>query len=163
DGFSAAFGAAAATARADVQAALDGWANTIQNFNYADGSNAFNVTVRMDTTVSSGFFQTQPSEMTFDAQGKPRSAVIRLGAGGTPFAFHGPSVNALLTNANTGGLIYTAETGNWATMSGVGYEGGRDAANPELMGTGARFLPSYLDALVLKDAYGYTVVPPAKN
>src|SRR6516162_5247136 len=61
DGFNAAFGASAQTARADVDAALRSWANTIQDFN--NGSNFFRLTVKMDTSLGDGFGRTSPNEM----------------------------------------------------------------------------------------------------
>src|SRR5580704_16461900 len=50
DNFNAAFGSQATAARAEVDTALLYWQNAIQNFNYADGSNSFRLTISVNPT-----------------------------------------------------------------------------------------------------------------
>jgi Ca2+-binding RTX toxin-like protein len=87
---------------------------------------------------------------------------------GTLFTFTGPSVQALLTSNNGGpngtGLnhpVHTAQIFNTYTNSTTGttYDGCNDVLNPVLFPR-LRHLPSLLAALILKDAYGYTITVP---
>jgi hypothetical protein len=80
DNFNAVFGSQATAARAEVDAALSYWQNAIQNFNYADGSNSFRLTISVNPTDHSNDGATLPGLLT-DGQGKPKAALIQLGAG----------------------------------------------------------------------------------
>jgi hypothetical protein len=88
---------------------------------------------------------------------------------GTLFTFNGPSVQALFTsnNAGSGGsdfgvALHTAEPSNTFTDSaGVTFFGAQDSGNATFE-PGRRYLPSLVDSLVLKDAYGYSVTDPHK-
>jgi hypothetical protein len=80
DNFNAVFGSQATAARAEVDAALLYWQNAIQNFNYADGSNSFRLTISVNPTDHSNDATTLPGLST-DGQGKPKAALIQLGAG----------------------------------------------------------------------------------
>src|SRR5262249_51364064 len=82
--------------------------------------------------------------------------------------FNGPSVQALYTSNNggpggqdTGRAVHLAEPGNHFTdpTTGIEYFGAKDANNATFS-IGQRLMPSYLDALVLHDAYGYVITPP---
>jgi Ca2+-binding RTX toxin-like protein len=85
---------------------------------------------------------------------------------GKLWLFRGPSVQALFTSYNrvspgsdSGRPTHTAEPANTFTdAGGVRYYGSEDANNA-LFEYGRRYLPSYLDALILHDAYGYTLAP----
>jgi Ca2+-binding RTX toxin-like protein len=85
---------------------------------------------------------------------------------GKLFLFRGPDVQALLTSYNrvspgsdSGVPTHTAEPINTFTdANGVRYSGSEDANNAYYE-FGRRYLPSYLDALILHDAYGYTLAP----
>ena len=87
---------------------------------------------------------------------------------GTLFTFTGPDVQALLTSddgdsVDTGRAEHTARPGNAYTnpVTHVTYTAVYDAVNP-LYFYGRRYLPSLMDALILRDAYGYAVnTPPA--
>lgn len=85
---------------------------------------------------------------------------------GRLFTFTGPSVKALLTsynrfspNGDFGRPLHTAEPVNSYTSGSVTYAGSQDTNNA-VYEYSRRYLPSLLDALILKDAYGYTVMPP---
>ena len=85
------------------------------------------------------------------------------------FTFEGPDVQALFTSDNAGTqdlgtAIHTAEpaAGNTLVRNGVTYYGAQDSDNA-IFELGRRYLPSYLDALVLKDTYGYSVNVPPRN
>jgi hypothetical protein len=80
DNFNAVFGSQATAARAEVDAALSYWQNALQNFNYADGSNSFHLTISVNPTDHSNDATTLPG-LLVDGQGKPKSAIIQLGAG----------------------------------------------------------------------------------
>jgi hypothetical protein len=80
DNFNAVFGSQATAARTEVDAALSYWQNAIQNFNYADGSNSFRLTISVNPNNHSNDAMTLPGLLT-DGQGKPKAALIRLGAG----------------------------------------------------------------------------------
>jgi hypothetical protein len=80
DNFNAVFGSQATAARAEVDAALSYWQNAIQNFNYADGSNSLRLTISVNPTDHSNDATTLPGLLT-DGQGKPKAALIQLGAG----------------------------------------------------------------------------------
>jgi hypothetical protein len=91
---------------------------------------------------------------------------------GVWWTFTGPDVNALLTT-DEGGAMGSADNLP-AHMSEIGFSGvaasyvnptthvayyeGRDLMVPA--GSFGRQLPSLMDALILKDAYGYTITPP---
>src|SRR6266849_6205359 len=75
DGFDAVFGANANLARDDAAAALMAWQNVISNFNYADGTNTFRISMSMDNQNGLGGFA---SRGTIDAQGKPHSGGIGI-------------------------------------------------------------------------------------
>lgn len=85
---------------------------------------------------------------------------------GKLYTFTGPSVQALLTSYNRfspdgdfGRPLHTAEPANsFANSGGIGFFGAQDSNNAQYE-YGRRYLPSYLDALILKDAYGYTLAP----
>jgi hypothetical protein len=87
---------------------------------------------------------------------------------GTLFTFNGPDAQALFTTNNggsggkdTGKALHTAEPtpGNTVTAGGVTYYGVQDSDNA-VYENSRRYLPSYLDALILRDVYGYTITPP---
>jgi hypothetical protein len=85
---------------------------------------------------------------------------------GTLFTFTGPDVQALFTSddgdsSDVGGPEHTARAGNSYTepFTHVTYTGVIDVVNP-IYNFGRRMLPSLMDALVLKDAYGYAVLAP---
>jgi Ca2+-binding RTX toxin-like protein len=86
---------------------------------------------------------------------------------GTLFTFNGPSVQALFTSNNGGSggsdfgvALHTAEPSNTFTdPAGVTFFGAQDSGNATFE-LGRRYLPSLLDTLVLKDAYGYSVTDP---
>src|SRR5262249_21329235 len=85
---------------------------------------------------------------------------------GKLFLFQAPCVQALMTSYNRFSLhnnalrpVPTAEPINTFTdAGGVRYTGSEDANNAYYE-FGRRYLPSYLDALILQDAYGYTIAP----
>ena len=94
---------------------------------------------------------------------------------GELLVFRGPSVDALLTtnNGGPGGTntrdpAHVANPGleNMVSINGGyfhgSYYGARDSGNAS-DGATFRRQPSYLDALILKDAYGYTINPPTSN
>ena len=88
---------------------------------------------------------------------------------GELWAYNGPDVQALFTTDNAltqdlGSPVHTAEpaAGNLVTLNGVTYYGAQDSDNARFE-INRRYLPSYLDALVLKDSYDYTINPPARN
>src|SRR5262249_12688586 len=60
-----------------------------------------------------------------------------------------------------GAAVHTAEPGNTYTdpATAITYYGVQDSDNAAYE-DGRRYLPSLLDALVLKDAYGYSITPP---
>jgi len=80
------------------------------------------------------------------------------GGSGEYFTFLGPDVTALLTSAGspTNSPIHTA-TVDAAQVSGI--SGSVDAGNASIS-PGTRYLASNLDALVLQDAYGYSINLP---
>jgi hypothetical protein len=85
---------------------------------------------------------------------------------GTLYTFNAPDVQALLTSddgdaTDMGAAEHTARVGNWYTdpSTHVTYTGTVDAVNP-VYSYGRRMLPSLMDALILKDAYGYTIRTP---
>jgi hypothetical protein len=87
-------------------------------------------------------------------------------AGGTLFVFEGPSVRALLTSDDNifGGVAvpaHMAKPGNSYTdpVTQVTYSGTLDVLNSSYA-FGRRVLISATDALILKDAYGYTITLP---
>ncbi len=87
-------------------------------------------------------------------------------SGGTLFVFDGPSVRTLLTSDDQGGWGeplpgHIAKAGNSYThpATKVTYSGQLDALNSSYK-FGRRVLISPTDALILKDAYGYTVNLP---
>ena len=80
DNFNAVFGSQAATARAEVDAALMYWQNAIQNFNYADGTDTMRLTISVNPADHTNDAITIPG-LSLDAQGKPEAALIELGAG----------------------------------------------------------------------------------
>lgn len=75
DGFDAVFGANANLARDAAAAALLAWQNVITNFNYADGTNTFRISMSMFNQNGIGG---AASSGTIDAQGKPHSGTIRI-------------------------------------------------------------------------------------
>ncbi len=86
---------------------------------------------------------------------------------GTLFTFSGPGVNALLTSddggsLDTGAATHAAAQGNAYTDPATGqtYTGMVDLMNPIYL-YGRRVMPSLQDALILADAYGYSVTAPA--
>jgi len=115
DGFGAVFGSQAVTARLVVEAAIQGWAGAIENFNYADGTNDFKLTVNMGSDKNTGASAAFASKV--DANHKPMAGTITLGAGTdghgagyfldpTPFEsseFQGTVINAYAANATAGG------------------------------------------------------------
>jgi hypothetical protein len=252
DNFNAVFGANAATARADVDAALAAWQGVIQNFNYADGTNTLSLTILMNLNDPSNDAEAVPGLRT-DWHGRPEAGEVLIGTGpyghgggyfldptpinssafqgtivnpyvrdalpgspaygladfftvvlletthtlglntdpnelfqqnqngylhstgqpdtvdspGTLFTFNGPDVRALFTSdngdsTNTGMALHTARPGNSYTDPATGfvYTGAFDSDNA-LYYESRRMLPSLMDALVLKDAYGYTIAAPA--
>src|SRR5262249_46967228 len=114
DGLNAVFGSNATLARNVVQAAIDGWANVITNFNYSNGTNNFKLTVNMGSPGlgAEAYFASQ-----VDANHKPMAGTISLGSGGnghgqgwfldpTPYdssEFQGTIINAYAANATPGG------------------------------------------------------------
>jgi hypothetical protein len=86
---------------------------------------------------------------------------------GTLFTFSGPGVNALLTSddggsLDTGAATHAAAQGDVYTDPATGqtYSGAVDLMNPIYL-YGRRVMPSLQDALILADAYGYSVTAPA--
>ena len=73
DGFNANYGANAAVARANVQRAVDDWAQAIVNFNFSGGSNVYNVEINAAPISGRGV----TSNITHIG-GKPNSADITL-------------------------------------------------------------------------------------
>jgi hypothetical protein len=111
----------------------------------------------------SELFTSDPNHYLTDTGQTDKSLVGEL------WAYNGPDVQALFTTDNAltqdlGAPVHTAEpaAGNQVTLNGVTYYGAQDSDNAKFE-IGRRYLPSYLDALVLKDSYGYTVRPPARN
>jgi hypothetical protein len=80
DNLNAVFGANAATARAVVDAAIQAWETVIVSFNFADGSNAFQLTVLADPTHK-GNGALAWSGLQNDGQGRPTSGKIELQSG----------------------------------------------------------------------------------
>ncbi len=85
---------------------------------------------------------------------------------GTLYTFTAPGVNALLTSddggsLDTGAATHAAPQGDTYTdpVTQQTYTGVVDLMNPIYM-YGRRVLPSLQDALVLADAYGYTITTP---
>jgi hypothetical protein len=85
---------------------------------------------------------------------------------GTLFTFTGPDVQALLTSddgdsTDFGAAEHTTRVGNYYTdpVTRITYNGIVDVLNPIYL-YGRRMLPSLMDALILKDVYGYTISPP---
>jgi hypothetical protein len=88
---------------------------------------------------------------------------------GTLWAFNGPDVQALFTTDNGDSesrpsALHVArpDPANRLTLGGITYFGAEDTDNASY-DVGRRYLPTYLDALVLKDAYGYDVNPPTDH
>ncbi len=89
---------------------------------------------------------------------------------GTLWTYTGPDVQALLTTDDGGspegnGLPpHTADpaAGNKITYNGSTYYGVQDSDNAYFE-SGRRYLVSDLDALILKDSYGYTINLPANS
>ncbi|MEM7313279.1 MAG: hypothetical protein AAF497_09020, partial [Planctomycetota bacterium] len=85
----------------------------------------------------------------------------------TYWIFEGPSINAVLTNFDIGG---TASNGRHAaralsgnqpiSFDGNDYFGSRDVMNGTSITSGGRALISNKTALILQDAYGYTINLP---
>jgi hypothetical protein len=85
---------------------------------------------------------------------------------GTLLTFTGPGINALLTSddggsLDTGAATHAAAQGNAYTdpVTHQTYTGQVDLMNPIYL-YGRRVLPSAQDALILMDAYGYTITSP---
>jgi Ca2+-binding RTX toxin-like protein len=86
---------------------------------------------------------------------------------GKLWTFTGPDVRALMTsynrfspNGDFGVPLHTAEPVNsYVSPSGVVYGGSQDMNNA-VYEYGRRYLVSLEDALILQDAYGYTITPP---
>jgi hypothetical protein len=84
DSFSV-YGANETLARSIVDRAIADWERVLVNFNYNDGTNTFNLTLRAESG-----FPGSSSISDVDAQGKPRAATVRLddfGGGGQPWYF----------------------------------------------------------------------------
>jgi hypothetical protein len=86
DGFAAEFGADAAMARADIDAALSDWATLITNFNYASGPDTFNVNISIG---GSGFGASTSYGGSWQIGGKPNQASIGIGGGNPSGTDHG--------------------------------------------------------------------------
>ncbi len=115
DGFNAKFGAAAATARAVVDAVIVAYERMIVSFNYASAGQTYNLTVNMNA-VNSGFGASAGLNSLLG--NKPKSGTINMGAGSgttgtgngwfldpTPFEsseFQGSIVNAFSGDAQSG-------------------------------------------------------------
>lgn len=72
-------------ARSIVDRAIADWERVLVDFNYSDGTNVFNLTLRAESG-----FPGSASITDVDAQGKPRAATVRLddfGGGGQPWYF----------------------------------------------------------------------------
>jgi hypothetical protein len=80
---------------------------------------------------------------------------VDFNGSGDLWTFHGPSVQALLTEDGSGQVMYVARPPNAVN----GFQGGVDSGNPVLEDS-ARTLPSNLLALLLHDAYGYDIEEP---
>jgi hypothetical protein len=80
DGFNAVFGGQASAARAVIDSALATWQNLIVRFNYADGSNAFRISVSVNAADRTNDGQAYVG-LTTDSQGRPTSGSIVIGAG----------------------------------------------------------------------------------
>src|SRR5262245_56880096 len=78
DGFAGVFGANAELARRVVDGAIHSWEGVIENFNYADGTNTFRLTVNMDAADTRLDASAGP---TGQLQGKPVSGAMRIGRG----------------------------------------------------------------------------------
>src|SRR5712692_128851 len=61
DGFDAVFGANAGLARDAAAAALLAWQNVITNFNYADGTNTFRISMSMSSQSGIGGSASSPT------------------------------------------------------------------------------------------------------
>jgi hypothetical protein len=87
------------------------------------------------------------------------------GEAGTLYAFRGPSIHHLMSSTNgttdSGVGKHSAKVGRTVNFGGETYIGARDIANSGFF-TGTRCLVSNTLALMLKDAYGYSVVMPAQ-
>jgi Ca2+-binding RTX toxin-like protein len=87
-------------------------------------------------------------------------------APGTLWAFNGPDVQALFTTDNGDAesrpsALHVArpDPANLLQLNGRTFIGAEDTDNASY-DLGQRYFPSYLDALVLKDVYGYEINPP---
>jgi hypothetical protein len=79
------------------------------------------------------------------------------------WVFHGPSITHLTTSDNdgtsdAGGPEHTAYTNQTVTWQGQTLQGAEDLMNGGLGGSERRLIPAYV-ALMLHDAYNYTVAP----
>jgi hypothetical protein len=114
DSFNAVFGVNADTARAVVDSGLLTWQNIIQNFNFADGSNTFSLSISMDPpTHGNGAVAWTGAHM--DGRGRPTGGRIVFdsgwdGHGGGYYldsnpnspAFEGDLLNPYVRNATPG-------------------------------------------------------------
>jgi Ca2+-binding RTX toxin-like protein len=90
----------------------------------------------------------------------PTNQPDMAGLGGHLWTFTGPDVTALFTDSlNASAAVPRPEWIARPPNAVNGFSGADDAANDNL-DDGVRYLPSNLDALILKDAYGYTVNLP---
>jgi hypothetical protein len=85
---------------------------------------------------------------------------------GTYWVFQGPSITHLMTSNNGGpsgsalnGAVHSAADGATVTWSGQTLSGAEDLMNPTYSYSMRTLLPNTM-ALILKDAYGYEILPP---
>ncbi len=93
----------------------------------------------------------------------------------TYWVFRGADVNALFNGSSKAYIKANPQTGPYnavhvsepSTLGPINYAGlalyGARDSDDGFLANGRRYLPSYLDALLLKDAYGYTISPPSNN
>jgi hypothetical protein len=115
DGFNAVFAGNAATARAVVDAALSSWQNIISNFNFANGSNTFTLTISTNPSALDNGATAWTGVLT-DGHGRPTGGTIQIDAGTdghgggwyldanpSSSAFNGNQLNPYARDATPGG------------------------------------------------------------
>src|SRR5439155_419858 len=148
----------AGLARSVVDAALQSWSRVISNFNYSDGSNNFDISIAMAATGTS--LGANAGTSSYDGS-KPRSGGMTIGRGNDlngdgkgdgGAAGGGPS--------DTGHVAHSAALGATVVSGGKTYISADDMMDPYYTFGQRRVVPQTM-ALLLHDAYGYTVVNPA--
>src|SRR5262249_28874499 len=85
DGFDIAFGTRAALARSVVDAAIASWQSVIANFNYADGTNTFDLTVNVSGSGTGA--STSPASRIIGNKPQACSITLRGGTDGRGAGF----------------------------------------------------------------------------